>query len=135
VALGQLTCTQPAAGSFGVYGDLYLNSFAGFIAGAPVAERARRLLPARPLGDEAHASDALDKTLAYDVEGTAPNRLRRSQTQDRRELPRDFQSWKVEGFLPGMHNFGRLVTRWKYHIENFLGQVELACLHLLLRHL
>lgn len=29
----------------------------------------------------------------------------------------------------------RLVTRWEYHIENFLGFVYLACLHILLRHL
>ena len=34
MALGELSCMHPAAGSFGVYGDLYLNSFAGFIARA-----------------------------------------------------------------------------------------------------
>jgi amino acid transporter, AAT family len=34
MALGELSCTHPAAGSFGVYGDLYLNSFAAFIARA-----------------------------------------------------------------------------------------------------
>src|ERR1700685_1819145 len=32
MALGELACTHPAAGSFGVYGDLYLNQYAGFIA-------------------------------------------------------------------------------------------------------
>jgi L-asparagine transporter-like permease len=32
MALGELACAHPAAGSFGVYGDLYLNSYAGFIA-------------------------------------------------------------------------------------------------------
>jgi len=32
MALGELACAHPAAGSFGVYGDLYLNPFAGFIA-------------------------------------------------------------------------------------------------------
>src|ERR1700751_4220282 len=32
MALGELACAHPAAGSFGVYVDLYLNSFAGFIA-------------------------------------------------------------------------------------------------------
>lgn len=32
MALGELACAHPAAGSFGVYGDLYLSSFAGFIA-------------------------------------------------------------------------------------------------------
>jgi L-asparagine transporter-like permease len=34
MALGELACVHPAAGSFGVYGDLYLNPFAGFIARA-----------------------------------------------------------------------------------------------------
>lgn len=34
MALGELACAHPAAGSFGLYGDLYLNSFAGFIARA-----------------------------------------------------------------------------------------------------
>jgi AAT family amino acid transporter len=34
MALGELACAHPAAGSFGIYGDLYLNSFAGFIARA-----------------------------------------------------------------------------------------------------
>jgi amino acid transporter, AAT family len=32
MALGELACAHPAAGSFGVYGELYLNDFAGFIA-------------------------------------------------------------------------------------------------------
>jgi len=34
MALGELACAHPAAGSFGVYGELYLNSFAGFAARA-----------------------------------------------------------------------------------------------------
>jgi L-asparagine transporter-like permease len=34
MALGELACAHPAAGSFGIYGDLYLNDFAGFIARA-----------------------------------------------------------------------------------------------------
>jgi len=34
MALGELACSHPAAGSFGVYGDLYLNDYAGFIARA-----------------------------------------------------------------------------------------------------
>jgi L-asparagine transporter-like permease len=34
MALGELACAHPASGSFGVYGDLYLNPFAGFIARA-----------------------------------------------------------------------------------------------------
>jgi L-asparagine transporter-like permease len=34
MALGELACAHPAAGSFGVYGDLYLNRFMGFLARA-----------------------------------------------------------------------------------------------------
>src|SRR6266567_8073601 len=33
-ALGELACAHPAAGLFGVYGDLYLNDWAGFISRA-----------------------------------------------------------------------------------------------------
>jgi hypothetical protein len=41
----------------------------------------------------------------------------------------------VERLFAWMHSFRRLVTRWKYHIENFLGILHLAYLHMLLRHL
>jgi len=34
LALGELASTHPAAGSFGVYGDLYLSHYAGFISRA-----------------------------------------------------------------------------------------------------
>ena len=34
LALGELSSMHPAAGSFGVYGDLYLSQWAGFIARA-----------------------------------------------------------------------------------------------------
>jgi amino acid transporter, AAT family len=34
MALGELACAHPAAGSFGIYGELYLSDFAGFIARA-----------------------------------------------------------------------------------------------------
>src|SRR5579872_5192753 len=34
IALGELACAHPAAGSFGVYGGLYLNPFFGFLARA-----------------------------------------------------------------------------------------------------
>lgn len=34
MALGELACAHPAAGSFGVYGDRYLGPFAGFVARA-----------------------------------------------------------------------------------------------------
>src|SRR3954466_9405517 len=34
LALGELASMHPAAGSFGVYGDLYLNAYCGFISRA-----------------------------------------------------------------------------------------------------
>jgi transposase len=94
-------------------------------------------LPARLVGDKAYDSDALDQKLAdeYDTELIAPNRQRRSQTQDGRKLRRYRRRWRVEWLFAWMHHFRRLVTRWKHHIENFLGFVQLACLHILLRHL
>ena len=79
-------------------------------------------VPERLIGDKAYDSDALDQTLAedYGVEMISPNRSNRKQkTQDGRPLRR--------------HR--RLVTRWEYHIENFLGFVQLARLLMLLRHL
>ncbi len=94
-------------------------------------------LPARLIGDKAYDSDGLDKKLAqeYAIELIAPNRQRRSKSQDGRKLRRYRRRWKVERLFAWMHNFRRLVTRWEYHIENFLGFVHLACLHLMLRHL
>ena len=94
-------------------------------------------LPARLIGDKAYDSDKLDQWLSgeYGIEMIAPNRSRRSQTQDGRPLRRYRRRWRVERLFAWMHNFRRLVTRWEYHIENFLGFVHLACLQMLLRHL
>lgn len=94
-------------------------------------------LPARLVGDKAYDSDKLDEKLAedYDIELIAPNRRHRSKTQDGRKLRRYRRRWRVERLFAWMHNFRRLVTRWEYHIDNFLGFVHLACLQLLLRYL
>ncbi len=69
-------------------------------------------------------SDALDGQLKqeYGIEIIAPNRRYKKR-------------WKVERLFAWMHNFRRLVTRWEHHIENFLGMVHLACLHMMLRRL
>jgi transposase len=93
--------------------------------------------PARLVGDKAYDSDSLDRTLReeYGIEMIAPNRRNRSRTQDGRQLRRYRRRWKVERLFAWMHNFRRLVTRWEYHIANFLGFVHLACLHMLLRYL
>jgi transposase len=95
-------------------------------------------LPERLIGDKANDSSALDEQMAdkYGIELIAPNRRnRRQKTQDGRQLRRYCKRWKVERLFAWMHNFRRLVTRWEYHVENFLGFVRLACIHLLLRHL
>lgn len=94
-------------------------------------------LPARLIGDKAYDSDKLDQTLAeqYGIELIAPNRRNRCKTQDRRKLRRYKKRWKVERLFAWMHNFRRLVTRWEYHIENFLGFVQLACIHMMLKRL
>jgi transposase len=95
------------------------------------------LEPARLVGDKAYDSDKLDQRLAeaYDIEMIAPNRSNRSKTQDGRKLHCYRRRWKVERLFAWMHNFRRLVTRWEYHIENFLGFVHLACLQMMLTHL
>jgi len=95
-------------------------------------------LPERLIGDKAYDSDPLDKQLAevYGIELIAPHRGKRKvKTQDGRKLRRYRHRWKVERLFAWLHNFRRLVTRWEYHIENFLGFVHLGCLQLLLRYL
>jgi len=94
-------------------------------------------LPERLIGDKAYDSDALDQTLAeeYGVKMISPNRCNRKQSQDGRPLRRYRRRWKIERVFAWMQNYRRLVTRWEYHIENFLGFVQLACLLMLLRHL
>jgi transposase len=43
--------------------------------------------------------------------------------------------WRIERLFAWLHWFRRLVTRWEYHIENFVGMVRLGCVKLLLRHI
>jgi hypothetical protein len=54
-------------------------------------------LPARLIGDKAYDSDPLDIRLAteYGIELIAPNRRRRSKSQDGRKLRRYRRRWKV----------------------------------------
>ena len=93
--------------------------------------------PARLIGDKAYDSDPLDRQLAqdYGIEMIAPNRRRRSRSQDGRPLRRYRRRWRVERLFAWLHNFRRMVVRWEYHVENFLGFVHLGCLQLLLKYL
>jgi transposase len=96
-------------------------------------------LPARLIGDRGYDSDPLDVLLRerYGVEMIAAHRRGRSRppTQDGRPLRRRRRRWKVERFFAWLHNSRRAVTRWEYHVGNFLGMLQLACARILVRHL
>ncbi len=99
-------------------------------------ERFLRNKPERLIGDRAYDSDRLDGELASQgIEMIAPhrqNRTRRS-TQDGRVLRRYCRRWKIERLFAWLQNFRRLVVRYEYHVQNFLGFVYLGCILILLR--
>jgi transposase len=83
------------------------------------------------VGDRAYDSDPLDEELRNDgIEMIAPHRSNRSKppTQDRRRL-----RWLVERFFAWIQWRRRILVRWEYHAQNFLGFVQLACLVILFR--
>jgi len=95
-------------------------------------------LPQRLIGDAAYDSDPLDDYLLhrYGIELIAPHRSNRKHfTQDGRPLRRYRRRWRVERLFAWLHWFRRLVIRWEYHAENFLGMVQLGCIKILLRHI
>jgi hypothetical protein len=97
--------------------------------------------PERLIGDDkAYDSDPLDERLAveYGIEMISPHRFnrQRSRTQDgSRPLRRYKHSWwKIEERLfAWLHNFRRIPLIYEYHVENFLGLVQLGCITILLR--
>jgi len=96
--------------------------------------------PERLVGDKAYDSDRLDEEVLqqFGTEMIAPHRQgRRSDriTQDGRPLRRFKRRWKVERLFAWLYNFRRLVVRYEYHAENYLGFLQLACLVILLRYL
>lgn len=94
-------------------------------------------VPERLIGDKAYDSDRLDQSLMqnYGTEMIAPNRAKRSRTQDGRPLRRYVRRWKVERLFAWLFNFRRLVVRYEYHAENFQGFLHLAAAVILLRYL
>jgi hypothetical protein len=54
-------------------------------------------------------------------------------TQDRRRLRRYMRRWLVERFFAWIQWQRRILVRWEYHTQNFLGFVQLACLVILFR--
>jgi transposase len=93
--------------------------------------------PERLIGDKAYDSDPLDEKLAieYGIEMISPHWFNRqsSRTQDGRSLRRYNHRWKVERLFAWLQNFRRILVRYEYHAENFLGLVQLGCITILLR--
>src|ERR1700719_3472123 len=98
-----------------------------------------RETPERLIGDKAYDSDPLDQRVRehFGVELIAPHRWNRSRpvTQDGRVLRRYRRPWTIERPLAWLPTYRRIVIRWEYYPENFLGMVQLACAVILLRHL
>ena len=94
--------------------------------------------PAVLIGDKAYDSDPLDALLrCRGVEMVAPHKKNRKRpaTQDGRRLRRYKRRFKVERFFSWCEDFRRLVVRWEYHAENYLGFVLLACIRMSLKYL
>jgi transposase len=93
--------------------------------------------PNRLIGDKAYDSDKLDQRLIEErnVEMISPHRRGRKKpkTQDGRKLRPYRRRWKVERLFAWLQNFRRIVVRYEYHAENFLGMVQLGCAIILLR--
>ena len=94
--------------------------------------------PGKLIGDKAYDSDPLDTRLMQErgIELIAPHRKnrRKANTQDGRKLRRYRRRWKAERLFAWLQNFRRLVTRYEFHPENFLGMLHLGCIVILLRH-
>jgi transposase len=93
--------------------------------------------PERLVGERAYDSDPLDEALQEQgIEMIAPHRKKqekekdagRTQAQTLQETLED-----REALLGWLSNFRRLVVRYEYKAENFLGMVQLGCIVILLR--
>ena len=92
--------------------------------------------PEHLIGDKAYDSDPLDAELKVEgVEMVAPHRKnrKRRKTQDGRPLRRYARRWKVERFFAWLQWQRRILTRWEYYPNNFLGFVQLASLLILFK--
>ena len=97
------------------------------------------MIEAKPdylIGDRAYDSDKLDEELREEgIEMIAPHRRNRvkPRTQDGRRLRRYERHWLVERFFAWIQWQRRLLVRWEYYAENFLGFVQLASITILLK--
>jgi transposase len=90
------------------------------------------------IGDKAYDSDPLDESLLqkHGTQLIALHKVNRKKprTQDGRPLRRYRRRWKFDRPYDWLYNFGRLVVRIEYHVERFLGMLQLGCLIILLRY-
>lgn len=97
------------------------------------------MIEAKPdhlIGDRAYDSDTLDAQLREQgIDMISPHRSNRVKhpTQDGRRLRRYERRWLVERFFAWIQWQRRLLIRWEYYAENFLGFVQLAAMQILLR--
>jgi len=93
--------------------------------------------PKRIIGDRASDSDPLDDRLKKkQIELVAPHRTnrRKKNTQDGRVLRCYCRRWKIERLFAWTFNFRKTVVRYEFHINNYLGFVQLACIIILSRY-
>jgi len=93
--------------------------------------------PQNLIGDKAYDSDELDRMLKKQgVEMIAPHRSNRKlKTQDGRRLRRYERRWLVERYFAWLQWKRRILIRWEYYSENFLGFVQLASITMLLKRI
>jgi transposase len=106
------------------------------LVGPTLERRFLKEKPERLIGDKAYDSDPLDAALLDEgIEMIAPHRRNRKKkkTQDGRKLRRYKRRWKIERLFAWLQNFRRLVVRYEYKDENFLGMAQLGCIVILLR--
>ncbi len=92
--------------------------------------------PEKLIGDKAYDSDDLDDELRKDgIDMISPHKANRKKepTQDGRSLRRYSRRWLVERFFAWLQWHRRLLVRWEYYAENFLGFVQLASINILLK--
>jgi len=93
--------------------------------------------PENLIGDKAYDSDQLDASLQKQgVEMIAPHRSsRKRKTQDGRRLRRYERRWLVERYFAWLQWKRRILIRWEYYSENFLGFVQIASITMLLKRI
>lgn len=95
-----------------------------------------RRKPKRLLYDKAADSDPLRLRLRRrKIELVCRHRVNRVKPalQDGRKLRRIKRRWKIERAIGWLQNFRRLLTRYEYHAQLFLGFIQAACMLIVLR--